>query len=214
MGALNYLVNHKKKQIFSLGKGISASAIAECKTPEELTTALEYWMVNCVDKDWRDTIYQDIISTIGLEGNEGMTDVGNDELLQDCYLYTIVGSVYTEDEDIDHPYIHNFRSHWEEFDYTGIERATVDAPEGFTLISEIQPPIGIYLDFVTPEGKRYRGCSAQLGTMPPSRNCQTVFVSMQNMDDYEKIQVFTAKEVLAWMKNNEKCFGLYGGEPK
>ena len=103
MGTMNYLVDHKNKKIFELGKGLWAYDIARCKTPKELheyvkETILEGHYAADDKEGWASSIADDIINTIGF-GAEGMTD-SNDEFHDMCSDYVLVGTIYNDKSEV------------------------------------------------------------------------------------------------------------------
>jgi hypothetical protein len=104
MGTLNYLVNHEKKQIFSLGKGIDAPTVATLTSEQQVSHYILCCFVNgfyeCEDKPaWAERITTDIKNTLGFTGNWGTRD-SDASLFEVCAAYTVVGSIYEPDEDI------------------------------------------------------------------------------------------------------------------
>ena len=103
MGTMNYLVDHKNKKFFELGKGLWAYDVARCKTPKELheyvTETILDGLYLAPDKEgWAKTIADDIINTVGF-GTEGMTD-SSDDFHDKCADYVLVGTIYNDKSEV------------------------------------------------------------------------------------------------------------------
>lgn len=108
MGTLNYLVNHDKMQIFALGKALDAHTIASLCTEtalfDHIFNRYQSKDFNLEDPLSRATlITESMVKTIGLTGNQGMTDA-SDCLFEEYGSYLVVGSVYDADEDVGKTY--------------------------------------------------------------------------------------------------------------
>jgi len=99
MSTMNYLINHKQRTYFCLGKSLLAENIVELHNKDELLQHLKKHLSGeNYSKYYYLSVYLRIIRSIGIKDIEAGWDTGDtfeDEALDD---YVFIGSVYTEDD--------------------------------------------------------------------------------------------------------------------